>query len=64
MNLKADFFLWTTLAVDKFAWQFLSYKISFYPIFIVFFFLLIIRLYCIFNVFNISHDIAFIAVEM
>lgn len=45
MNLKADFFLWTTLAVDKFAWQFLSF-------------------YRILNVFNISHDIAFIAVEM
>ena len=33
-------------------------------VFIVFFFLLIIRLYRIFNVFNISHDIALIAVEM
>lgn len=64
MNLKADFFLWTTLAVDKFAWKLLSYKISFYPIFIVSFFLLIIRLYRIFNVFNFSHDIAFIVVEM
>lgn len=45
MNLKADFFYGQILAVDKFAWQFLSF-------------------YRIFNVFNISHDIAFIAVEM